>query len=232
MAKECLQRKQMRQKISPIIKIISVLGKIYVSTLSMYDFIACKIIFIVLLYINLPICNVCYRSSTDESSKNDGASETSVETPRKTPGDGMNYRETDNGVINKRQNRLQPMVMVWNTYFPNGKMIPLRQPQPPVYFGPAMTGNSNEQQLSTESVQLQQPQQVMKPSSSNHHHRYHHSQCNHRMNVIPIPETDENSNSEGSPNDVNRVSNNISHSSVSPAVFSTIQQSQQVIGAV
>ena len=69
------------------------------------------------------------------------------------------------------------------------------------------------------------------------------------MNVIPIPETDENSNSEGGPNDVNHVSNNnnsilsnntqqqviispISHSSTSPAVFSTIQQSQHVIGAV
>ena len=161
----------------------------------------------------------------------------------------MNYRETDNGVINKRQNRLQPMVMVWNTYFPNGKMIPLRQPQPPVYFGPVMNGQSNEEQLPTESVHAQQPQQVMKSSSNNHHHRYHHSQSNHRINVIPIPETDENSNSEGSPNDVNRISNNnnsilsnnpqeivisnhISHSSASPAVFSTIQQPQHVIGAV
>ena len=160
----------------------------------------------------------------------------------------MNHREPENVVGNKRQQRLQPMVMVWNTYFPNGKMIPLRQPQPPVYFGPVVPGHPNEDQISAQSGHVQQPQQVMKPSSNNQHHRYHHSQSNHRINVIPIPETDENSNSEGSPNDSNRVSgnnnsslsnnpqeissNHISHASASSAIFSAIQPSQHFIGAV
>ena len=72
-------------------------------------------------------------------------------------------RKTNNG-LTKRQQRQQPMVMVWNTYFPNGKMIPLRQPQPPVYFGPVI-GHSNDTQPSPQHSLGHEPQ----PTSNNHH---------------------------------------------------------------
>ena len=82
----------------------------------------------------------------------------------------MNNGET-NQMLYKRNQRLQPMVMVWNTYFPNGKMIPLRQPQPPVYFGPVMqTSNGNPQP--TQSIQAQEPQpqqqQIMRNVGNNY----------------------------------------------------------------
>ena len=69
---------------------------------------------------------------------------------------GPNEREAENGT-NKRQQRLQPMVMVWNTHFPNGKMVPLRQPQPPVYFG-QISPPSNETSQHP-PIQEQQPEQ-------------------------------------------------------------------------
>ena len=66
------------------------------------------------------------------------------------------------------------MVMVWNTYFPNGKMIPLRQPQPPVYFGPVM-GHSNDHQ----SLPHPTPGHQCPPMSNNHVNHQH--PANHQM---------------------------------------------------
>ena len=79
-------------------------------------------------------------------------------------------KESDNSV-NKRHHRLQPMVMVWNTYFPNGKMIPLRQPQPPVYFGPAAPSTNSLPQSHYQSVHQQAP--MMNENSENIYNHPH-----------------------------------------------------------
>ena len=79
-----------------------------------------------------------------ESTKLNKVSEIEQNIELKNTTNGTDCRETNND-LNKRQQRQQPMVMVWNTYFPNGKMVPLRQPQPPVYFGPVI-GHSNDNQ--------------------------------------------------------------------------------------
>ena len=79
-----------------------------------------------------------------------------------------NHQDSNNS-LRKRQQRQQPMVMVWNTYFPNGKMIPLRQPQPPVYFGPVI-GQTHGNHPSSQPTAGHQ----CSPMSNN--------QVNHQMN--------------------------------------------------
>ena len=82
-----------------------------------------------------------------------------------------NHQDSNNS-LRKRQQRQQPMVMVWNTYFPNGKMIPLRQPQPPVYFGPVI-GHTHGSHPSSQPAAGHQ----CSPMSNN--------QVNHQMNSPP-----------------------------------------------
>ena len=82
-----------------------------------------------------------------------------------------NHQDSNNS-LRKRQQRQQPMVMVWNTYFPNGKMIPLRQPQPPVYFGPVI-GHTHGNHPSSQPTAGHQC-----TSNSN-------DQVNHQMNSPP-----------------------------------------------
>ena len=37
---------------------------------------------------------------------------------------------------NKDKSSTHPMVMMWSAEFPEGRLVPLRQPAPPVYFQP------------------------------------------------------------------------------------------------
>ena len=114
-----------------------------------------------------------------ESTKLNKVSEIEQNIELKNTINGTDCRETNND-LNKRQQRQQPMVMVWNTYFPNGKMVPLRQPQPPVYFGPVI-GHSNDNQP--------QPQvaNVSQPISNNHLNHPNSPPASHQL---PAQETD------------------------------------------
>ena len=114
------------------------------------------------------ICLQIFRSSPEKSTNHNKPPKVESKIDNKN-----NDQETNNG-LNKRQQRQQPMVMVWNTYFPNGKMIPLRQPQPPVYFGPVM-GHSNENQPLSNPTPGHQC-----PSMSNNHVNQLHP-ANHQM---------------------------------------------------
>ena len=114
------------------------------------------------------ICLQIFRSSPEKSTNHNKPPKVESINDNKN-----NDQETNNG-LNKRQQRQQPMVMVWNTYFPNGKMIPLRQPQPPVYFGPVM-GHSNDHQ----SLPHPTPGHQCPPMSNNHVNHQH--PANHQM---------------------------------------------------
>ena len=37
---------------------------------------------------------------------------------------------------NAKDKTTSPMVMMWNSDYPDGRLVPLRQPAPPVYFQP------------------------------------------------------------------------------------------------
>ena len=56
-----------------------------------------------------------------------------VQTPETPPG------STQSQPANKSKNK--PMVMVWNATCPEGRLVPVRQPAPPVYFHPATKSN-------------------------------------------------------------------------------------------
>ena len=107
----------------------------------------------------------------EDTTKLNKASETEQNVELKNDSNVTDCRKTNNG-LTKRQQRQQPMVMVWNTYFPNGKMIPLRQPQPPVYFGPVI-GHTHGNHPSSQPTAGHQC-----TSNSN-------DQVNHQMNSPP-----------------------------------------------
>ena len=110
---------------------------------------------------------------------------------------GLNEREAENGT-NKRQQCLQPMVMVWNTHFPNGKMVPLRQPQPPVYFGQISPPSNDTSQHAPiqERQPQQQHQQVFQNVNGNVSYDGSHSPTDKQLHRVSKQENSNYSNSE------------------------------------
>ena len=47
-----------------------------------------------------------------------------------------NSEETIANMEYKDKSLTHPMVMMWSAEFPEGRLVPLRQPAPPVYFQP------------------------------------------------------------------------------------------------
>ena len=47
-----------------------------------------------------------------------------------------NSEETISNTEYKDKSLTHPMVMMWSAEFPEGRLVPLRQPAPPVYFQP------------------------------------------------------------------------------------------------
>ena len=194
-------------------------------------------------------CNIIRKSifsnspSPEESKATNGSSKqlrSSIQT--KVSVDDIHCRDIEKGV-NKRHQRLQPMVMVWNTHFPNGKMIPLRQPQPPVYFGPVIA-HSNENQGCLQSSQDQKQQGIM----NNTGNTYHHNQVceeDHINEIVAIKEADQNSNRQKNSNTINHTGSSTlcsssdktietrDHLSHAPSpIYSHVQPGLPVVGPV
>ena len=107
-------------------------------------------------------------------------------------------------LVSKRHHRLQPMVMVWNTYFPNGKMVPLRQPQPPVYFGPVVPPADGQLQ-----PQSQPPQQQQLVMNVNNEYDYHQPVATYQQKIAMETSSDQecngSSNSQSNSNDLHII---------------------------